>query len=137
MISDNGVGCKCHLVIEVRLDERPILEEIVRRTGIGYVGANRARAHSNPQAVWRVQSRAACMALAFLLDEFPLRAKKARDYAIWREAVFVWATVKRNGSRKGVNDIQWTKMRAYRQMIKEGRCFPSPNLTTSYRPSIT
>lgn len=37
-----------------------------------------------------VASKAGAVGLVELLDHFPLRAKKSRDFAIWREAVEAW-----------------------------------------------
>lgn len=38
----------------------------------------------------RIETKEGCRRLVDVLDRFPLRAKKARDYAIWREAVLTW-----------------------------------------------
>jgi hypothetical protein len=49
-----------------------------------------------------------------VLDRYPLRAKKRRDYAIWREAVLEWATVP-----FGRQD--WAKMAALRTALSASR----------------
>lgn len=126
----DGEGCfviycgkgnwKCAFTLEVRADEAPILEEIVARTGVGVIRHNRARKNSKPQAAWGIQSRADCLALVALLDAHPLRAKKAKDYAIWREAVLRWATVKRTNVL-GTNSEAWEDIAALRQRLVEGR----------------
>jgi hypothetical protein len=95
-------GYVCRMMIKVRDDDMAILEEIAHRTGIGYTSRNRpygSTRRANPAAIWNVGTRADCVALVALLDRFPLRAKKARDYAIWREAVIWWVGDRRRGNR--------------------------------------
>ena len=79
----------------VRDDDQPILEEIVARTGIGRLYRIAASGTSNPQAAWHVESKQGVAQLVRILDAHPLRARKARDYAIWREAVSEWHTFNR------------------------------------------
>lgn len=80
----------------LRRDDQPILEEIRTRTGLGRV---RTRNHftglpgSKPQCIWVVARKDDVLRLVQILDAHPLRAKKARDYAIWREAVLYWNTL--------------------------------------------
>lgn len=73
--------------LKLRADDRPILEEIARRVGAGRLYDMPAHGTSRPGTVWRCQSQADCRALAAVLDRYPLRAKKAREYAVWREAL--------------------------------------------------
>lgn len=84
-------------IINVRADEEPIVRNLIAATGLGIMthrpGA-RYGANDCPQVQWQVQSKSECLALVSLLDRFVLRAKKRRDYAIWREAVLLWAAVK-------------------------------------------
>lgn len=82
-------------VINLRLDDTAILEECCRRIGVGRVNYPKAqrdglRKNAKPQARWGVESVEGCRRLVSIFDAHPLRAKKARDYAIWREAVLVW-----------------------------------------------
>ena len=37
--------------------------------------------------MWAVQSQVHCRALATIVQAFPLRAKKARDFVIWEQAL--------------------------------------------------
>jgi hypothetical protein len=76
--------------LKVRDDDRPILDEIVRRTGIGYV----KRTPSRNQVEWMVCNKRDCQKLARFLQAHPLRAKKARDFAIWTKALTFWSGVK-------------------------------------------
>ncbi len=94
-------GYRCSLVVKLRLDDEPILREIQQRTGIGRLSRHKEREpdrHREATATWRVDSRRDCARMVELLDTFPLRAKKARDYEIWRSAVRLWGAVRRGPS---------------------------------------
>jgi hypothetical protein len=82
----------CEFVLGVRLDDERIIREIHERTGLGNVNLNAERRNPRwgPRIHWMVRSKAECAALVRLLDQYSLRAKKAADYAIWREAVSEW-----------------------------------------------
>lgn len=74
--------------ITLRDDDRPILEELVAAFG----GAIKSSHHNpsrnqKPQARWTVGAKVGLRALVDYFDTHPLRAKKARDYAIWSCAV--------------------------------------------------
>lgn len=111
-----------HFTLKLRNDERPILEEIVARTGIGHLKADdTCRGNAQPTLVWTVQSKAECLKLVTLLDQFPIRARKARDYAIWREAVHFWVNQKRGNRWDGPRD--WSQMIAYKTAIEAARAY--------------
>jgi hypothetical protein len=76
--------------IQVRDDDRQILEETIARTGIGRLYAIAAYRTSRSQAAWEVGDKAGAARLCVILDRFPLRAKKRHDYALWREVVAEW-----------------------------------------------
>lgn len=117
--------------ILVRNDDAAVITEIHRRTGIGKLIFRPARYYKNrvkhalPQIVWRVQRRDECMALVDVLDRYPLRAKKARDYAIWREAVLdMVANPLAYGKKphgRGDDDAYLARMEKYRAALKAAR----------------
>jgi len=111
----------CAFSMRLRDDDRAILDEIVARTGVGKVYTQAAYATSRPGAVWRVQSRAGCWGLARILDVFPLRAKKAADYAEWRRALETIATMPRGNRWHGPRD--WTPMIEHKRRIEAGRAY--------------
>lgn len=111
----------CHFTLKLRDDERPILEEIVERTGIGHLKPDLIRGGSKPCLIWVVQSKAACLQLVELLDRFPMRARKRKDYAVWREAVLYWPTMKRGNRWHGPRD--WSRMIAYKEAIEAARAY--------------
>lgn len=111
----------CHFTLKLRDDDRAILEEIVGRTGIGHLKPDLIRGTSKPAMVWVVQSKAECVKLVALLDQYPLRAKKARDYAIWREAVAFWVAQPKGSRWHGPRD--WSQMIAYKVAIEDARAY--------------
>jgi LAGLIDADG endonuclease len=76
--------------VRLRADELPILVELRVAFG-GRLNFVQARAGAAPQVHWRVASKGDMQRLAAYFDAYPLRAKKARDYVIWRRAVEIYA----------------------------------------------
>ena len=90
--------------IKLRDDDRPVLENIRTTLGIGSIYA------SKPSASCRLRANPACeYAVTSLIDLhsvivphfdlYQLRAKKASDFAIWREIVTIAVGYKRGGGR--------------------------------------
>lgn len=91
--------------IILRKDDLPILQECQRRTGVGRISlygviTNRQGIRSNPRARWEVRRHPQCMKIVEMLDRHPLRAKKSRDFVIWREIILHLASTPR-GNRWG------------------------------------
>lgn len=137
----DGEGCfsivphdgrvSCRFAIELRADDKMILVEIARRVRVGQVVDKRVRARdrpgTRPQAVWKVQDRAGCAAMVELLDRFPLRSKKARDYVIWREAIAEWqrlaTTPRARFHHAGTAPHDWTRMLQLADALRETRAY--------------
>lgn len=81
--------------IWLRADDVPVLRALCDAFG-GSISFNRRwggpdwRENARPRFGWQVSGRASLRALVAYFDRFPLHAKKARDYAIWREAVEIY-----------------------------------------------
>ena len=108
------------LTVGLRVDDLPLLEEIYRVTGFGMLERYKkpsARGHAS--ARWTVASKADCLSLVDLLDRFPLRSKKARDYALWREAVVAWTSIRHFGPRPR----DWSRLIALKRAMEDGRRF--------------
>lgn len=76
------------LAIQLREDDLDILLEIQERLQLGTISCYTPRDPNwQPLAQWIVRSYSECLQLVEILDGYPLRAKKQRDYLIWREAV--------------------------------------------------
>lgn len=123
-----SVGYNCRMALAVREDDRPLLEEIQRCVGFGYlrrrVPTRRMVPNAKPTVQWGVQTKNGCLTLVELLDVYPLRSKKARDYAVWREAVLAWHAMPPHGFGPGRVAIRfdWTRMaELYDQLPKVRR----------------
>ncbi len=109
-------GCE----ISLRADDRAILREIQSETGLGRIRfKSHHRGPSSLQATWEVKKKAECLALVSLLDMYPLRAKKKRDFVVWREAVQLW-------SRARPMNNDWSAVEDLRRQLVDGRRFGDP-----------
>ena len=131
----------CNFNILVRLDDAQIIREIHERLGIGTVYTRRQRSiQGKPQIVWKVRKLTDCQKLATVLDEYPLRAKKRRDYEIWRMAlaeqgahqivsgVKVWDAASAAADAEYVRTMQLYReeLSAIKQYEEEGSTLPEP-----------
>lgn len=86
----------CRFTIGLRADDAAILQECHKQTGLGWLTSSPSRdPRWGPQWQWTISSKKDCIALMRLLERYPLRAKKAADFAVWREAVRCWAALGR------------------------------------------
>jgi len=85
--------CSPRFHLGLRDDDSAIIQEINERLGFGAIVRQRplwddryGNRH-NPVTFFQLNSYVDCMKLVKFLDKYPLRAKKAKSYAIWRLAV--------------------------------------------------
>jgi hypothetical protein len=83
-------------VIELRADDFAIIEALRAEFGGRVQPIGKRTPGREPSLQWHVLGKRQLADLVSYFDRFPLRAKKARDYAIWREAVVIYL---REGSR--------------------------------------
>lgn len=84
----SGTAYGAHFIIALRADDWRVLRMAQQQSGLGDLRARPQRGTSSPQVAWQVRSLADCKALATGLDSAGgLRSKKARDFAIWKEAI--------------------------------------------------
>jgi hypothetical protein len=85
-------GYTPRFALHIRADDLPVLEELRAEFGgsIRFRCTQAERGEGRPQAYWTVNGKADLARLVAYFDRFPLRAKKQRDYAIWRHAVQVY-----------------------------------------------
>jgi hypothetical protein len=123
-----GFGVCPRFHMRLRLDDRPLLDEITQTTHIGYVDEDHSprEGNGNPTARWLVVSKANCRGLVILLDRYPLRSKKARDYAVWRLMVHEWQAVRPRYGKNGRLPHDWTRMRALAAQLVAGRRYVAP-----------
>lgn len=77
-------------VIRLRDDDLPILTEIQRCLGFGRIHRFTRQTHTpgaNPGASFEVANAYECWRLVEIFEHYPLRAKKRRDFDIWKRFV--------------------------------------------------
>jgi hypothetical protein len=84
---NGGANWSCVFGIAVRDDDTELLLDLREMTGLGNVTRVAAVRNSKPQVLWSIETRAECLWLAELLEQFPLRGRKRRELAVWAEAV--------------------------------------------------
>jgi hypothetical protein len=104
-------ACICRFAISVRHDDAPVLHEIQHHLGAGriyYAKTSSRKADGRPEeptVTWSVQSKRDCALLCAIFDRHPLRAKKRRDYAVWRRAVLAWMQHRPSKDRQDWGDM--------------------------------
>ena len=98
----NGRWAAARFDLKLRADDAEIIYAIQRRLGFGIVVMYHPKSdprfgYSNPQVEFRLAKKTDCLKLVSILDEHPLRAKKLKDYLIWREAVLLLNTKQYGG----------------------------------------
>jgi hypothetical protein len=129
-------GHRCRMNVRLRDDDIEVLNILAQHTGVGVVRHDKAaREGENAQAVWEVMTKADCAVLCRILDAHPLRAKKARDYSIWREAVEVWKGVAGRNGGTGADPAQ-ARLATLKEQLEGGRRYEGASRpAASPRPS--
>ena len=117
--SVHGRWCAAKLVINMRADDRPMLEEIRKELGFGSL-TFRPRSHGNgkPTLVYQVSKASELLALVHLFDRSPLRSRKRKDYEVWRTFVLL------HQSRHNATD---PRIEALLHEIKAVRVYEDPS----------
>lgn len=129
----DGEGCftiKAHtrgthapnFTLKMRADEEGTIRAIQRSAGFGTI--QHERHEPNSMVKWSVADKDGCQRLVELLDKYPLRAKKAMDYAVWREAVCEWSLRQRGNRWHGAASNE--RMAALRDRLMSGRAYIDP-----------
>lgn len=125
VIATSNGQFRCMFSLAVRDDDFEVIREVAERTGIGSIGRRRRyAANHNPTVVWTVTSIRDCVALVRILDRFPLRAKKRRDYAVWRRAVLHWETRPVGSHWHGT--VDWHEFAALKRELEAVRVYQPP-----------
>lgn len=125
----DGEGCftihkkgGCSFIIGLRSDDELVLRHIQNSLGgigrIRYVFRSLGSEGGNPQIRWEVNKKKECLWLTTVFDAYPLRSRKANDYAIWREAAVLHAA----GTHPALLDpyrVRLMDVRRYRGATKE------------------
>lgn len=122
----DGEGCfyispnfGCRFIINLRGDDLEIIEDIQARLGMGRIShapRNKKTGRINPHVVYEVARKKDCAQLTLVFDAYPLRTKKARDYAIWRRAVLSHCDGAKASSLAG-----------FKRQLAETRKYQEPN----------
>ncbi len=119
--------------IGLRRDDLPILEEIRTRINVGRIKVSHQNKEQNPQARLIVTRKRECFRLIDIFDLFPLRAKKARDFSIWKEAGMIWSKIKRlsqHNQRVGRGESLQVDMKRLKEQLENCRTFSLHNDAT-------
>lgn len=125
----NPARYACTAQIGLRDDDRTALNDIRSRTRIGAILTVPARRSptggvQHAGVIWLVSRKADCLTLVALFDRFQLRSKKARDYAIWRDAVLWWSDDSRRGRGKARGTApEWGPMLQLKERLEAGRAY--------------
>lgn len=90
-ITPKSGGHRPVFALALRDDDVAILADLQTAFG-GTVRRIAGRGTDRPKADWRVYRKDELLGLVAYFDRFPLRAKKADDFAVWRQAVVAYAT---------------------------------------------
>jgi hypothetical protein len=103
----NATNKVCMLSVALRADDRPLLEEIQRQTGLGKIYDSPGRKTTKPYSRWCVQTQPEVMSLVEVFERYPLRSKKARDFEYWKQAVEVWCS---GGRGRNADPTRWARI---------------------------
>jgi hypothetical protein len=132
---DGSRALETHFTIGLRADDRAILEEIQRVLGIGTIKTRRGHYSPNPQAIYGVYCTADFYHIIVpLFERYPLRAKKAKDFQIWKRIVYIeYHEGGHHGLGKDVSgrtrgsaplpESYWQKIGLLVSQLREGRKF--------------
>lgn len=122
-IVPNRPGFVCRFGIGLRDDDRPVIARISERTELGKIIVQRrgyGSSNRKPLAIWRIERKDECQKLVELLDLYPLRSKKARDFSIWRQAVTGMALMPPPNGRPR----NWDEIKRLKQELADVRRHP-------------
>ena len=104
----NSNGYVPQFAIAIRDDDMAVLEAIKDTLGVGIIDIHyRRKEREYPLARYTVRSILDIYnVLLPQFDTFPLRAKKSRDYALWREMVMLRMAVPLRAKRSEANQIE-------------------------------
>jgi hypothetical protein len=118
----NGRGFVPVVHITLRADDRPLLDAICQRVGVGTIYHQNRRKWA-PSASWMVRDGSGLLKVMDLLDTEGPRGRKQTEYAIWRRAVRAYA------SELPRTEVR-TRLSAFRRQLTEVRRYKAGNAST-------
>lgn len=120
---DGYVEWQPSFTIGLRADDEDILRQCREFAGAGrlkyYSERTSSRGiRSRPRIDWECRTHGDCMKIVRLFEQYPLRAKKRKDFIVWAEIVrYLLATRgSRDGGRRDVSVVEAMVLR-----LREGR----------------
>ena len=115
---NRGRWCLPELRINMRADDRPMMEALRRALGFGRIYEKHRAEKRNPTVEFRVSKRLDCLALVRLFDAHPLWSRKRADYEIWRVAVLLHQD-RKNAAHAHVEELmhQIRDIRAFKETV--------------------
>ncbi len=131
------------LSLSLRADDAAILEAIRDYLGCGKI-TGRPRSTSRPQTELRI-IRTSDLMLRVVphFERYPLRAKKARDFVIWKEAVTLFYRVslriaqgrpRRQGTFAKWTDAERVQFDVFRAALRAQRVYDAPAVVAPEAP---
>jgi hypothetical protein len=117
------------MAINVRDDDRALLEQLCLATRLGRITEVRARGTSRAQVCWSVGAKSDCLRLAEILESAPLRGRKSADFDLWHGAVHAWVG---EDARLRRPSRCWDDLEYLAGRLKNAKRFgaaPSPSVT--------
>ncbi|QQG45083.1 MAG: LAGLIDADG family homing endonuclease [Candidatus Sungiibacteriota bacterium] len=110
-----GTEVRCQFEIELRADDRKILDRICATLGCGKIyDCSYERYGWYPHAKYKIGSTKDMEEFLFpFLDKYPLQAKKAKDYAFFKEVVLMFR------KKQHLTENGFKKIIAIRDRIRE------------------
>jgi hypothetical protein len=122
----NGVTYTPIFRLHLRADDSEILKFLTDVFHIGYINYHSDRSDSvrnrKPLVALSIQSESHCLKLIEILDSHPLRAKKKKDYEIWKNAVLYRSQHKVYGQTKHTQEY-CNQMENYKQQLHDVRIY--------------
>lgn len=120
--ADGRRAAKFQFVINLRCDDRTVLEWVHGQLGIGKLYDRPGHGRQRPIVRYVVTNKEDCARLVALLDGLPLRSRKAEQFELWRGALLT-AKLLRTGSPASQNDSTFVLLDSYVERIKGARRF--------------
>ena len=121
-----GYGYRCVLTLSARDDDADLIQELATSTRLGRVTRVAGRSTSRPQVRWSVVAKQDCRRLVELLHAYPLRGRKAGDFAIWAAAAKWWIGADPTQRRP---DRDWGPLPYLKERLAEAKKFVSSRYT--------
>lgn len=113
---------QCRFSINLRADDVAILQLIQKEFG-GRIHRCKNRDLA-PNCKLEIDSKEGCLKLCDLFTKYPLRAKKADDFKVWKKAVHEWTKTKvANKWQPDINQIHWKQIGVFKEQLNEARTY--------------